>query len=345
MAQNNPSAYQADIPNAPRQTAYVLPSSDVEILKGKRILQYPIGLGNTALDEYNKEQQYMMFKINTDEKTTSLREDVKLGDVVIPINNRGGTRISSTRSSPKEADPDLKIKFGEAALEKLTFVKQKGMVRLDKVIVLPMPNDHRVTTSLEYKDQEQSDLTKLGDIMNSNAGGIVSGLWTMGKNKLIAGLVNAARSNTTSAEALYAEEGLLLNPKMEVMYKGFSFRKFTFDYHFAPKSVAESELVRDIIETFRYYALPELVKGKFFYLFPAEFEISFMQGQRDNPNIPRITTSVLENITVNYSPNSVWSTLPNGANNSITMTLSFLEVELVDRTRVYNPESAATSGY
>lgn len=344
MAKNNPSAYTANVPNAPRETAYRLPSSDVEILKGKRILQYPIGLGNTALDEYNKEQQFMMFKINTDEKTTSLREDVKLGDVAIPINNRGGTRIASTRASPKDADPDMKIKFGEAALSGVVFVKQTGMVRLDKVIILPMPNDHRVDTTLTYSEQEQSSLTKLADTMNTNAGGVVGGWITAIKNKALAKSINAA-GISTSYESLLAEEGLLINPKMEVMYKGFSFRRFSFDYHFAPKSSAESELVRDIIETFRYYALPELVKGKLFYVFPAEFEISFMQGQRDNPNIPRITTSVLERIVVNYSPNSVWSTLPNGGNASISMSLNFYEVELVDRSRVYNAESIATSGY
>lgn len=343
MATTNPSAYKSDVPNAPRETAYKLPSSDVEILKGKRILQYPIGLGNTALDEYNKEQQFMMFKINTDEKTTSLREDVKLGDVVIPINNRGGTRIASNRASPKEADPDLKIKFGEAALKDVVFVKQKGMVRLDKVIILPMPNDHRVDTSLTYKEQEQSKLTQIADALNGGLG-VAGGVYTALKNEGLAKILNVA-GTVTSPEALNAEEGLVWNPKKEVMYKDFDFRKFSFDYHFAPKSSAESELVRDIIETFRYYALPELVKGKLFYVFPAEFEISFMQGQRDNPNIPRITTSVLERIVVNYSPNSVWSTLPNGGNASISMSLNFLEVELVDRSRVYNAESIATSGY
>lgn len=343
MAQNNPSAYEADVPNAPRQTAYKLPTSNVDVLANKRILQYPIGLGNTALDEYGKEQQYMMFKINTDEKTTSLKDDKKIGDVAIPINNRGGTRIASSRASPKDADPDMRIKFGNEAVDKLTFVKQKGMVRLDKVIVLPMPNDHRVDTQLNYKEQTQSKLTQIADALNGGSD-VAGGVWTSLKNKGLAKIANVA-GTVTSPEALYAEEGLLWNPKQEVMYEGFSFRKFSFDYHFAPKSVAESELVKDIIETFRYYALPELVKGKLFYLFPAEFEVSFMQGQRDNPNIPRMTTSVLERITVNYSPNSVWSTLPNGGNNSVSMTLSFVEVELVDRSRVYNSESIATSGY
>jgi hypothetical protein len=129
------------------------------------------------------------------------------------------------------------------------------------------------------------------------------------------------------------------------MFSGFSFRRFSFTWQFAPKSIQESDMVRDIIETFRYYALPEITGGKMFYIFPSEFEISFMQGQRDNPNIPKITTSVLENIAVDYSPNGVWGTLPNGASIATRMTLNFLELELVDRTRVWNSNSTITSGH
>lgn len=105
-------------------------------------------------------------------------------------------------------------------------------------------------------------------------------------------------------------------------------------------------MVREIIETFRYYALPEISPAKFFYLLPAEFDISFILGEKPNPNIPKITTSVLQRISVNYSPNSgVWSTLPNGAPLAIDMTLDFMEIELVDRKRVFDKDSVITSGY
>jgi hypothetical protein len=205
-----------------------------------------------------------------------------------------------------------------------------------------MPNDHRVDTSLKYDEQDQTMLSKVLDNLNqakNNPIDLAKGMAIRAKN-MAAG--STPGYNTAAADAA---DGLLWNPKSEIMYKGFGFRRFSFDYHFAPKSVGESELVRDIIETFRYYALPESVYDKLYYLFPSEFEISFMQGQRDNPNIPRIATCALDRIVVNYSPNSVWSTLPNGANNSLSMTLSFIELELIDRTRVYNPEEIATSGY
>jgi hypothetical protein len=176
--------------------------------------------------------------------------------------------------------------------------------------------------------------------MSQSGAGVAKDLYRGG----ISALINAIAPGTTY-NAQLAESRLITNPKVEVMFSGFSFRRFSFTWQFAPKSIQESDMVRDIIETFRYYALPEITGGKMFYIFPSEFEISFMQGQRDNPNIPKITTSVLENIAVDYSPNGVWGTLPNGASIATRMTLNFLELELVDRTRVWNSNSTITSGH
>jgi hypothetical protein len=325
------------------EPSYQLPQTDVSVLQGKKILQYPLGLGSTIKDEYGKDQQYMLFKINTDEKTTALRNDKKGAAVVLPLGTRMGTGVSSTANvDAKSADPDMRIKYGDAAVDATNWVEQKGMVRLDKVIVLPMPQDHSVVTRLQYKDDsKQTALTKLGDIMTQNGGDVAKDLTRMG----VSGLINAISAGATTYDAQLAESRLLTNPKVEVMFEGFSFRRFSFSWQFAPKSIQESDMVRDIIETFRYYALPEISGGKFFYIFPSEFEISFMQGQKDNPNIPKITTSVLENISVDYSPNSVWGTLPNGASIATRITVNFLELELVDRTRVYNANSTITSGY
>ena len=331
------------------------PTSNINVLRNKKILQYPIGLGSKEFDDYGQQQQYMLFKINTDEKATTLKDDAVVGGVVLAANTREGISVETMlRVSAKNKDPDMRIKYGDKTVDGTRWLTQKGMVRLNKVIVLPMPSEHYVSTAVEYRDDFASgDLTKLGDILNNSAAGVASDLFRMAKNNAVAGLVNKFMAGDKKGNANYehekqaanAEDHVATNPKKEVMFDSFSFRKFNFKYDFAPKSEAESDMVRDIIETFRYYALPELNAGKFFYIFPAEFEIAFMQGQLDNPHIPKITTSVLKRVTVNYAPNNVWSTLPNGAPLSLSMNLEFLEMELVDRSRVFNEKSPITSGY
>lgn len=342
---NKITTYTADNINIRPKENYIEPKTDIDVLRNKRILQYPLGLGSNELDEYGKEQQYMLFKINTDTKTTALRSDVKGEGVVLPLGTRLGTGIASVGNvEPKSADPDMRIKYGDTAVDKTNWVEQKGMVRLDKVIVLPMPENHNVVTSVSYDDSSAQTLATIAaDAIRQP--GILGDLYTLGKNKLLTGIVNSAKADLTNENAMLAEERRVKNPKIEVMFKGFKFRRFSFNWTFAPKSIIESNMVKDIIETFRYYSLPEIEGGKTFYIFPSEFEISFMQGTRDNPNLPRITTSVLESISVDYSPNSVWATLPDGSSLATRISLNFLELELIDRTRVYNPTSRITSGY
>ena len=182
---------------------------------------------------------------------------------------------------------------------------------------------------------------------NSQPGDLASGAWSEFKNWMLAGGTYSDRipHDVTNKQALLNEERLATNPKKEVMFYDFGFRTYSFSYQFAPKSPGESEMVKDIIETFRYYSLPEIAPGKFHYIFPSEFEITFMQGNNENPHIPRITTSALSDITVDYLPNGVWSTLPNGAPLALSINLQFLELEKVDRSRVWKKDAPDTSGY
>jgi hypothetical protein len=332
-----------------------------QLLKDKRVLQYPTGLGSSATDRYGSDSQFMMFQIRSDEKASTLRSDKSIGSAVVTnsrtgigtattiVNDKTLSQLTNERSLAKNADPSLRVMYGDTAVYSESWRTQKGMTRLDKVIILPMPNDHVVGTSIRYNNNyDPSSLTKAGDVINQMGGAAMGELTSLGKNAGISALVNKLSKGklSTSTADLLAEERLALNPKKEVMFDSFGFREFSFRYQFAPKSEAESNMVREIIETFRYYALPEISKAKFFYLLPAEFDISFILGEKPNPNIPKITTSVLQRVGVNYSPNSgVWATLPNGAPLAIDLTLDFLELELVDRSRVWNKDSVITSGY
>ena len=331
-------------------TSYDNPTSNVKLLEGKKILAYPLDLGSSALDKYGTEEQFMMIRINTDQKTTRLKNDDVSGAVVVSTNRRQGIGLGNHalngNITHKTDDSAMRILHGDKAVDAEPWVIQKGMVRLDKVIVLPMPMEHSVQTSLTYNDQfESTNLTILGDMMNNNAVDTIGGVASRAKNYVLTKIVNGVKSGMTNEQAMRAEDRQALNPKKEVMYEGFGFRSFTFTYQFAPRSLKESDTVRDIIETLRYYALPELQAGKVNYIFPAEFELSFMLGQKDNPYIPKIGTSVLRRVGVNYMPNSVWSSLPNGAPLSLSLSLDFLEMELIDRTRVFNPNSVISSGY
>lgn len=322
------------------------------LLEGNKVLSYPLNLAANEVDERGAPVQYMLFKINDSVRSQKLRDDTATGDVLV-TDMRDGTGIASEFGSEgvasKNADPALNIMYGSAAVQKERWRIQKGMKRLDRAIALPMPNEHTVGTSVEYDvGREQSLLTAAVDNLGqlSQADGAWGELANLGLNKGIGAFLSSVKSGLTSERDLLAEERLARNPKKEVMFKGLGYRQFSFRFQFAPKSAKESAEVTRIIETFRYYALPEISPGKFFYTFPAEFEVSFIRGTENNPNIPKIATSVLNRVGINYSPNSSsWTTLPNGAPVAIDMTLDFTEVVVIDRSRVWNKDSVITSGY
>ena len=323
-------------------------------LKGKKILSYPLGLGNTYKDSTGREIQYMLFKINTPTAGSTLRDDGLGSQVVTPLSTSQMTGVqtlgrgdAAQNENIANADSDIATKYDTQDITKTTWVQKKGMSRLDRAVVLPMPNDHNVNTAVGYnQNYDPGILSKAGDMWNNMSGQMAMDVAKLVGTSAVSGLVNKLVSGVTSQQQLLAAEKIAVNPKKEVMFEGFNFRNFTFQYVFAPKNEEESKMVTEIIETFRYYSLPEISPSKMFYIFPSEFEVSFMLGSRENPNIPRMTTSVLQRVGVNYSPaGQSWATLPNGAPVSLTMTLEFIELELVDRSRIYNKLSPITSGY
>lgn len=102
-----------------------------------------------------------------------------------------------------------------------------------------------------------------------------------------------------------AGTGVAQNPMLEVLYSSPQLRSFRFDFMFWPKSQDEAKQAQEIIDLFRFHQAPEILpnSGGFFLVPPSEFDIKFYYSGKENPNIPRISTCVLENIDIDYAPN------------------------------------------
>jgi hypothetical protein len=97
---------------------------------------------------------------------------------------------------------------------------------------------------------------------------------------------------------------MVRNPMLEMIYKSPNFRTFSFDFVFYPRDEKEALEVQRIVERLRFHQAPELAKGASGFLRPpSEFDIKFYYGGTQNPNIPPISTCVLETINIDYAPN------------------------------------------
>ena len=148
--------------------------------------------------------------------------------------------------------------------------------------------------------------------------------------------------------AVGAGTGKVVNPVIEKLFKQKDFRNFAFSWEFYPRSKQEVDQIRDIIETFRYHAHPsrdsdtdksEESKVEVILRVPAEFEIRFLStnpnpnqaGFVENEYLPKIARCALNSISVDYTPNSIYSSFVDNSPTALTLTLQFSEMGLLTR--------------
>jgi len=234
------------------------------------------------------------------------------------------------------------------------FLKRAPTVRLDTAIALYMPPQATYINQFNYVDTEigsgaAAAVDAYGQIMGGQATAEVIGS-TMkrlgeglseGMMKTAAGAVGAIPGLQGTREAYEAAQGAIVADRMELAFKGLNKRKFQFQFKFLPKNKREADEVRNIIFAFRANAAPEFVGGNRQgrkMRVPNTFDIQYMYDGNENQYLQKISTCVLENITVTYGGDRFRTFTPNeeGAPPVETQcTLEFSEMELITKERIF----------
>jgi hypothetical protein len=216
--------------------------------------------------------------------------------------------------------------------------------RLKEAIVLYTPQQLSVRYGMQWSEEEMDIATamatnpelanQLNAVQNQNKSG-------GGQASDKAGGVARAAGNVIAAEILKKNAGLSAasrtagNPRKEQIFKGVDYRRFTFDYQFYPKSAIEAQAALNIIWLFKYHMHPEFKDANnFVYVYPSEFDIEYFINGSPNDKLNKISSCVLTEMNVNYSPNGVFSTFPDGTPTQINMTLNFVELETLTKERI-----------
>ena len=95
------------------------------------------------------------------------------------------------------------------------------------------------------------------------------------------------------------------NPQLELIYSSPALRDFRYSFMFYPRDEKEATQVLDIIDKFKFHQAPEILGGTLgrFLVPPSEFDIEFHYNGKPNPNMPRVSTCVLQSIDIDYAPN------------------------------------------
>lgn len=132
--------------------------------------------------------------------------------------------------------------------------------------------------------------------------------------------------------------GLVINPQLQMIYRGVGFREFQLSFLFTPTSAAEAQTVNLIIGAFKYHFAPEMLVGPasdngMILVPPSFFNIEFMINSKENPFLPKYGDCVLADIDVNYAPNGFAAHI-DGAPVQTQLNLTFKEIEIVTKGKL-----------
>lgn len=198
--------------------------------------------------------------------------------------------------------------------------------RIAESIALHMPNG-----GLVYTEDNQYEAVS----MTAMAGGLMSAVAKVADkatNGIASTILNATGQVVNNGAKL---AGYPINPRIEVLFANRPQRQWMFEVFLAPRTQSESITMKNIIKTLRYHAAPELGTGGFYFIPPAEFDITFFRQGAENTYLPRINTCVLEKIDIDYAPqNGVYSTFRDGSPVAVRLSMAFREIEIVHKRRV-----------
>ena len=131
--------------------------------------------------------------------------------------------------------------------------------------------------------------------------------------------------------------GRSINPNAELVFKNVPFRTFSYPFEFAPKNEKEKDDVQKILSMFKFHMMPEKVSEGYLSA-PAQFQITYMYRDGANMYIPMISRCALTDMSVDYSPEGVFTTFKGddrGAAPVLTkMDLTFTEMEIMTKETI-----------
>ena len=167
---------------------------------------------------------------------------------------------------------------------------------------------------------------------NKAAGTMGSGLQKMG--------VGMIDKFLPGAKDLYAiDQGAIMTPRTEMMFRGTGRRSFSFTFTFIPKSANETAVVHAIIKEFKVGMSPSFRGGGAVreMTIPDLFSIRYMHVNAENLYINKIGKCYLRSMDVNYGGDKfvTYNADDLGAPpQKTTISLDFQEIEIMDRSNV-----------
>ena len=212
-------------------------------------------------------------------------------------------------------------------------VKRAPTQRLAASIQLYMPNQISLQHGAKYAEEEINAVAT--NLMSGLDGGF-SGMTEIVKDAAANTLERAKQVALAGGSAAAADiaRGKVTNNRTEMKFEGIDRRSFSFDFKMIPKSEKESNNIKNIVNLFRFHAMPEM--GSFngrTMIVPSTFDIKYMHKNGENNFLNKISTCVLESIDIKFGGDRT-QFFKNNAPMATEISLKFKELEIITKERI-----------
>ena len=254
------------------------------------------------------------------------------GGIVNSPNQDGGARKNSNKKSektillpiPSNISDTNSVKYDSSSLNSIAGAAVGAVMRT-------------MESGTEYTKDGNLDLmggmAATGNAIREGASDINAAVGGLGETKgfitrfLASKAVGLANINITPEQILARSEGKILNPNMELLFNGPGLRSFRFQFKLTPRGPKERNEVEAIIRTFKKHMSPKVSPNGAFLNTPDIFELRYRKGNSEHPFLNKFKQCFLSSVNVNYTGEGTYATYDDGTPVSMTMDLSFQEIE------------------
>lgn len=242
-------------------------------------------------------------------------------------------------------------------------------------IFLPIPESIADSNTVEWGDDSLNGLAATGlgmaakAMKNPNPLEAIGGLATDAGSKMQAmakdpatkdlansffasKAVNILGGNTSLSGVLARTSGQVMNPNMELLFKGVQLRAFDFIFDLAPRDKKESETIKNIIRTFKVNMNAKNSSGGdsgknsgLFIKSPNVFQLSYKTGSESHKFLHKFKPMALKNMQVNYTGSGTYATYEDTTPIHMQLTLSFQELNPIYAEDYETEEGKIGVGY
>ena len=298
--------------------------------KGTVSLRYPNNRIESSTD-------YLEIKIVEYTPNSKLNDSMKSAQSEGAAKKEGGTASTGTEGgfTQKQESTVMGALASGSRMETATSRARKAKTLA--YITLPIPQNVGDSNSIDYDSDTLNPLKALAANLAmtgmTNPGALLQGMkdiqgfGTIDDTLRQAILAKLAGSAVGAPNLMTRATGQVLNPNMEVVFKGPQIRQFDFDFQFAPRSMSEAQQVKQIIRTMKQHAMPKGDSGGgFFIKSPDIFMLAYKKGGAAHPFLNVMKPMALQSISMNYTGSNTYSTFHDGTPTIMTMKLSLQEL-------------------